>query len=52
MSKAKYKTIYREGRRLDLALVARVAKVSEDKVSDCKVFSYKKLKILTPKQML
>ena len=52
MSKAKYKTIYREGRRLDLALVARVAKVSEDKFSDCKVFNHKKLKILTPKQML
>ena len=52
MSKAKYKTIYGEGGPFDLALVARVAKVSEYKVSDCKVFNHKQLKIVTPKQML
>ena len=52
MSKAKYKTIYGEGRPLDLALVAGIAKVSENKVSNCKVFNHKQLQIVTPKQML
>ena len=41
---AKNKAIYGEGLPLDLACVARVAKVS-----DREVFNHKQLKILTPK---
>ena len=41
---AKNKAIYGEGLPLDLACIARVAKVS-----DRKVFNHKQLKILTPK---
>ena len=45
VSEAKYKTIYGEGRPLDLACVARVHKVSDIKASNRKVFNHKHLEI-------
>ena len=52
LSEAKYKVKHGKGRPSDIAAVARVAKVSDPKVSDLKVFDCTGLKILTTKQML